>query len=153
MLLSHVQKQGWIFNPDNNNDTIAVQACDAWDRIQAHITGTPITTVSLANHNTTLHIKREDLQVTGSFKARGAMNYVMVAGQEGQLHEGAITSSTGNHALGCVHAWNAHAAACNNSVPPLQIYVPATTVGAKLEKLQAGGADVVIHGRCVDVFT
>lgn len=79
---------------------------------------------------------------------RGATNYVMVAAGDGRLHDGAITSSTGNHALGSLHAWNGHVGGAADA-PPLQIYVPATTVGVKLDKLRKGGADVVIHGRCV----
>ena len=48
-------------------------------------------------------LKLEHLQVTGSFKARGACNRVLAA-RAGELRGPIITASGGNHGLGVAYA-------------------------------------------------
>ena len=50
-----------------------------------------------------VYLKLENLQLTGSFKARGAMNKVLSLTKK-QRERGVITASTGNHALGVANA-------------------------------------------------
>jgi len=50
-----------------------------------------------------LRLKLEALQVTGSFKARGAINAVFTLPPE-QLRRGIVTASGGNHGLAVAYA-------------------------------------------------
>lgn len=85
-----------------------------------------------------LALKAELLQVTGSFKARGALNWVRRA-PEGILQRGLITVSAGNHAKAL--AWAARAADA-----PLTVVMPAAASPVKAEDCRVLGARVVLHG-------
>ena len=89
-----------------------------------------------------LVLKLESLQVTGSFKARGASN--KLAGLSAQdLTRGVITASGGNHGLAVAYAgWIAGA--------KTTIYLPRSAPAAKLRKLEAWGAEVVVEGEVWD---
>lgn len=77
-------------------------------------------------------LKMENLQVTQSFKARGAFNALLSLSSD-ERARGVVTSSTGNHANACAYA-----------MPLLgiegEIWVPASTSRAKLDQLEAKGA-------------
>ncbi len=85
-----------------------------------------------------LLLKLECLQVTGSFKARGANNAILSL-DEAALERGVITASGGNHGLAVAYAGQA-------SETSTLIYLPARTPPEKAEKLRAWGAEVVIEG-------
>ena len=85
-----------------------------------------------------LHLKAENLQRTGSFKARGALNWVCSASQQ-ELRPGLITVSAGNHALAL--AWSAKRAGVEVSV-----VMPEGSSPMKVEATRALGAEVIIHG-------
>ncbi|HEX2568106.1 MAG TPA: threonine/serine dehydratase [Polyangia bacterium] len=81
-----------------------------------------------------LYCKLELLQVSGSFKARGAMNKLLTLPAE-KVARGLGTASGGNHGLGVAYAgWTARV--------PVTIYLPNSTPRAKAEKLAAWGAEV-----------
>jgi threonine dehydratase len=82
--------------------------------------------------------KAECLQVTGSFKARGALNRVRTLSQE-QRDAGLITISAGNAALGAAHA--ARHFGCR-----LTVVMPAHAVPEKLAAVKDYGATVVNDG-------
>lgn len=88
-------------------------------------------------------MKLELLQVTGSFKARGAMNRFFGAPRE-TVAKGIVTASGGNHGLAV--ARTAYAAKV-----PATIYVPKTVSPAKVVKMRAWDADVQIVGDTWDV--
>jgi threonine dehydratase len=89
-----------------------------------------------------LYFKCENLQRTGSFKIRGAFNFM--ARQESQiLQRGVITASAGNHAQGVALA------ARTLGVPSL-VVMPETTPLAKLLATRAYGAEVVLYGHSFD---
>jgi threonine dehydratase len=89
-----------------------------------------------------LLLKLECLQVTGSFKSRGAVNKVLTLPPEA-VARGLVTASGGNHGLGVAYAgWMAGA--------PVTIYLPANVPPAKAAKLEAWGARVVWHGEVWD---
>jgi threonine dehydratase len=89
-----------------------------------------------------LTLKLESLQVTGSFKARGAAHKVLtLTGDE--AGRGLVTASGGNHGLGL--AWAGRSAGA-----PVTIYLPDNTPPAKAEKLERWGARVVWHGSVWD---
>jgi len=89
-----------------------------------------------------LALKLECLQVTGSFKARGASNKLATATPEA-VKRGFVTASGGNHGLGVAYAgWRAGV--------PTTIYLPTSTPPAKAEKLAKWGARVIMHGAVWD---
>ena len=89
-----------------------------------------------------LVLKLESLQVTGSFKARGACSK-LAALPPAALARGVVTASGGNHGLAVAYAgWVAGV--------PATIYLPITVPDAKRRKLRAWGAEVVVEGEAWD---
>lgn len=85
-----------------------------------------------------LTLKLECLQVTGSFKARGAVNKLRSLTPE-QVARGLITASGGNHGLGVAYAgWLAGV--------PATVYLPRNTPPIKATKLAEWGARVIVDG-------
>jgi threonine dehydratase len=93
-------------------------------------------------HPGELLLKLESLQVTGSFKARGANNAVLQLDQAA-LARGIVTASGGNHGLAVAYAGRASGART-------VIYLPEITSAAKADKLRAWGAEVAIEGAVWD---
>ena len=91
---------------------------------------------------TRLLLKLENLQVTGSFKARGATNKVLSLTPE-RVARGLVTASGGNHGLGVAFAGRLAGS-------PTTIYLPANVPRAKAEKLERWGARVVWEGEVWD---
>ena len=89
-----------------------------------------------------LTLKLECLQVSGSFKARGASHKVHTL-DAAALARGLVTASGGNHGLGVAYAgWRAGA--------PVRVYLPASTPPAKAVQLERWGATVIRHGEVWD---
>lgn len=86
-------------------------------------------------------LKPENLQVTGSFKIRGAYNKIASLSDE-ELARGIVTASAGNHAQGVAYAARERGAKAT-------ICMPTITPPLKVDATKAYGADVVLHG---DVF-
>ncbi len=114
---------------------------DAFARIKERVRRTPLLRTRFIQNppcKNPLMVKLECLQVTGSFKPRGAMNAALQLSEE-DLKRGIITASGGNHGLGVAYAgWSLGTKAV--------IYLPTSTPEAKAEKLRAWGAEVVIEG-------
>lgn len=89
-----------------------------------------------------LWLKLEQLQVSGSFKARGAVNKLLSTPSE-VLRRGVITASGGNHGLAV--AYTGYLAGV-----PAYVYLPHNTPPSKAEKLRAWGAKVIHHGAVWD---
>ena len=87
-------------------------------------------------------LKIESLQVTGSFKARGAMNKVLTLSPE-QIAKGLVTASGGNHGLAM--ARTGYVAGVKTT-----IYLPSSVVPDKVAKLRGWNADVQIVGSVFD---
>ncbi|MEE8534714.1 MAG: threonine/serine dehydratase [Kiloniellales bacterium] len=85
-----------------------------------------------------LWLKLENLQVTGSFKPRGATNCLLQLTPE-EVARGIITASGGNHGLAVAYA--GHRAGTRAVV-----YLPEGTPGTKIEAIRAWGAEVVVEG-------
>jgi threonine dehydratase len=114
----------------------------ARERISPYVRRTPVMEATLAREPLPLEasvtLKLELNQVTGSFKARGAMNRLLGADRS-EIANGIVTASGGNHGLAV--ARTAHVA----GVPAL-IYVPETVSPAKVEKMRKWGVEVRIVG-------
>ena len=89
-----------------------------------------------------LWLKLENLQVTGSFKARGASNAV-AALSPSVLARGVVTASGGNHGL-------AVAAAAAAARVPATIFLPGSVPASKRARFAAWGATTIVHGQVWD---
>ena len=87
-------------------------------------------------------LKMESLQVTGSFKARGASNAVLSLDDDA-LSRGIITASGGNHGAAVAYAGNASGART-------VVYLPKRAAMAKIKTLENWGAEVVLTGNVWD---
>ncbi len=83
-------------------------------------------------------LKLENLQMTGAFKERGALNRILTLTDE-ERRQGVIAASAGNHGQGVAY----HA---TQRGIPAQIWMPRLTPLIKLSATRAYGADVVLHG-------
>jgi len=114
-------------------DDHLTQIRQAAARIQNHVRRTPL----LGNDiSTGLLVKPESLQVTGSFKARGAFNAVLSLLEREPDVAGVVTHSSGNHGQALARA--AQAAGL-----PATIVVPQGVTPAKIEGIRSFGATVV----------
>jgi len=85
-------------------------------------------------------LAQEHLQHTGSFKARGAQNFIQANLAAGTLpHAGVTIASGGNAGMAC--AW-----AARQSGVAATVFLPATAPAVKVERLRAYGADVRLEG-------
>lgn len=89
-----------------------------------------------------LHLKLENLQRTGSFKERGALNKLLTL-TEAERARGVIAASAGNHAQGVAF----HAAQHGIRA---QIVMPLATPLVKVAATRAFGAEVILHGANYD---
>ena len=89
-----------------------------------------------------LHLKLENLQRTGSFKERGALNKLLTLSNV-ERQRGVIAASAGNHAQGVAF----HAAARGIRA---QIVMPLATPLVKVAATRGYGAEVILHGANYD---
>ena len=111
-------------------------------RIASYMRRTPVMAAtniqSGLSNDYRLALKLELLQVTGSFKARGATNRLLAL-SPGDIARGIVTASGGNHGI-------ATARAGFMAKVPTTIFLPTNASPAKIQKLKAWGADVRIVG-------
>jgi threonine dehydratase len=88
-----------------------------------------------------VYVKYENLQVTNSFKERGALNK-LTALSDSDRARGVVAMSAGNHAQAVAY----HAARLRI---PATIVMPVTTPFVKVEATEAHGAKVVLEGETV----
>jgi threonine dehydratase len=88
-----------------------------------------------------VYVKYENLQVTNSFKDRGALNKLASLSPSARAR-GVIAMSAGNHAQAVAY----HAA---RLAIPATIVMPVRTPFVKIEATQAHGAEVVLEGETV----
>jgi threonine dehydratase len=117
----------------------------ARERISPYVRHTPVLapTSAMDPLPSNAFLKLECLQVTGSFKARGAMNRVLATPRE-ELAGGIVTASGGNHGLAV--ARTAYVAGV-----PATVFLPSNVSPAKVEKLKGWRARVEIVGEVWDV--
>lgn len=85
-----------------------------------------------------VRLKLENLQVSGSFKTRGALNCLLALDDE-QRRAGVVAMSAGNHAQGVAY----HARRLGI---PATIVMPRTTPFTKVERTERLGARVLLQG-------
>ena len=90
-------------------------------------------------------LKREDVQITRSYKVRGAYNLISSL-NEAERRRGVVCASAGNHGQGVAYA-------CHALGIHAKIFLPTTTPRQKRERILAVGGpfvDPVIAGRTYD---
>src|SRR5437016_3429402 len=92
--------------------------------------------------NSSVYLKLDNLQRTGAFKERGALNKLLTMSQEDRAR-GVIAASAGNHAQGVAYHAGLHGIKA-------QILMPLTTPLTKVSATKGYGADVVLHGANYD---
>jgi threonine dehydratase len=89
-----------------------------------------------------IYLKKENLQLTGSFKLRGAFNKIASLSQE-ERAKGVVAASAGNHAQGV--AFSSKHFGCEAT-----IVMPEATPLTKVSGVKSFGANVVLHGANYD---
>ncbi len=115
-------------------------AMDAHERIRPFLRQT-ILDYSLAfsrRSGASVYFKCENLQHTGSFKARGAMNKLLSLSQE-ERERGVVTASTGNHGAAVAFGLR-HVGAAGI------VFVPENAAKSKMANIEMLGAEVRTFG-------
>ena len=117
---------------------------EARERIAGQVVLTPCTPSETFGEMFGGHawFKFENLQRTGSFKERGALNRMLLMPEEDRAR-GVIAASAGNHAQGVAY----HAARLGI---PATIVMPERTPLVKVSATEKYGARVVLHGSVYD---
>jgi threonine dehydratase len=90
-----------------------------------------------------VYLKLENLQITNSFKIRGALNRMMHLTPE-EMRRGVIAASSGNHAQAvAIGAEKLNLAAT--------VVVPETTPKIKVEKIRKHRVNLILHGEMYDL--
>ncbi len=112
----------------------AIEAAHA--RIQPYVRETPLEPWSAVGPN--VFLKLEHLQLTGSFKLRGASNKIALLTAD-QAARGVVAASNGNHGLGVAAAAQARGIAA-------EVYVSAHVSPTKARRIEALGARIRTAG-------
>jgi len=123
--------------PDNTANPQTIARCERI--IRPHIRRTPVIEVNgdeFGLHATTLTLKLELLQHSGSFKARGAFANVLTR----EVPEaGVVAASGGNHGAATAYA-------AMKLGKRAKIFVPSVSSPAKIQRIREYGADLAIEG-------
>ncbi len=116
----------------------------AKQRLDSIIRITPIAYAPIlsANSGGDIYLKKENLQLTGSFKLRGAFNKIAKLNQD-ERAKGVVAASAGNHAQGV--AFSSKHFGCEAT-----IVMPEATPLLKVSGVKSHGANVVLHGANYD---
>lgn len=92
--------------------------------------------------NNTVYMKCENLQLTGAYKLRGALNKIKGL-TDYEKSKGVVCSSAGNHAQGVAYASSLIGVDAT-------IVMPKTTPYLKVQSTKNYGGNVVLEGSCYD---
>ncbi|WP_026820625.1 threonine/serine dehydratase [Arthrobacter castelli] len=113
-------------------------------RIRGHVRSVPVARAGTGTNSDgdpfETYFALEFMQHTGSFKARGAQNFIRANREAGTLPEAGVTiASGGNAGLAC--AW-----AAQHEGIPATVFLPTTAPQVKVDRLRTYGADVRLIG-------
>lgn len=106
----------------------------ASDRIEGHVRRTPVMTLDLSELDRPIEVKFEQIQYTGTFKARGAFNALLTGPVPAA---GVVAASGGNHGA-------AVAFAASRLDIPAHVFVPQIAGPAKIDLIRRSGADLSV---------
>ena len=120
------------------------EAKKARKRIEDIIVKTPLLHSDIFSKlsSNNVFMKCENLQVTGAYKIRGALNKISQLSKEEKI-KGVVCSSAGNHAQGVAYA---------SSILGIEstIVMPKTTPYLKVQSTKNYGGNTVLFGSCYD---
>lgn len=122
-----------ILNPLEHPDLQPGAIAGVAERIAPHVRRTPVIDLHLEGH--AIQLKLEHLQVSGTFKARGAFNTLL-----GRPAAEVVAASGGNHGIAVAHA-------ARELGVRAHVFVPETAPAAKQDRLRALGAQVHARGQ------
>jgi len=113
-------------------------------RLQNVIQYTPLAYAPVLSKqlNAKIYLKKENLQLTGSFKIRGAFNKISTLTNDEKIC-GVIAASAGNHAQGIAYSANYYDIEAT-------IVMPEATPLTKVSGVKSHGANVILHGASYD---
>jgi threonine dehydratase len=116
----------------------------ARERIAPYVRRTPLLPLPAAYPDAPpgLRLKLENLQVSGSFKARGVFNHLLQL-DEAQRRRGVAAASGGNHGLALAYG------ARRLSIPAV-VYLPERASADRADRIAAWGAQVIRYGAAWD---
>src|SRR5664279_1186881 len=117
---------------------------EARERIKPYVRHTPLAPMPplLADDPVNLRLKLENLQVAGSFKARGVFNNLLQL-DDAARKRGVIGASGGNH--GVALAYGAH----RLGIPAI-VYLPESATADRVARVKAWGAQLIQYGSVWD---
>ena len=113
-----------------------------YETIRPYIRRTPVVRLDLgdldpaADERPAITLKLEQLQCSGSFKARGAFTNLLLRDVP---PAGVVAASGGNHGVAVAYA-------ANRRGVPARIFVPTVSAPAKMERIRQLGAELVVTG-------
>src|SRR5262249_46667167 len=116
----------------------------ARQRIQPYVRHTPLMPLQALRGELPeqLRLKLENLQVTGSFKARGVFNTLLQLSPS-ERERGVVAASGGNHGAALAYgAWRLGL--------PATIFLPERASADRVARIAAWGAQVIKHGAVWD---
>lgn len=127
-------------NPASDRPSLVSRLLDdahrAHEELRPHVRETALHASSSVGRERGARVlfKLESLQVTGSFKFRGALNK-MLAVPPRERSRGVVTASTGNHGAAVAHAAELLEA-------PARVFVPESAADSKLLRIRRAGAEI-----------
>ena len=120
---------------------------NAWKIISNVVKETPLSICERlsSKYNCKVYLKREDLQITRSFKIRGSF-YKINNLDDGEKQKGIVCASAGNHAQGVAYSCHALNIRCN-------IFLPEKTSLQKINRINFFGKDNIkihLYGKTFD---
>lgn len=117
---------------------------EAKKRLNGVVHKTPLIHASFLSKqwNSNIYLKKENLQLTGSFKIRGAFNKLSLLDKE-QKRSGVVAASAGNHAQGIAYS-------ANYLNIQATVVMPEITPLTKVMGVKTFGAEVILYGSNFD---
>lgn len=133
-----------VSDPTNNLNISLADVQAARERLRGAIYYSPCPHSQMLSALTgqQVYLKLENLQMTGSFKERGALNRIAMLTSE-QAAGGVVAASAGNHAQGVAYH------ATKRGIRAV-IVMPLATPLVKVTATRGFGAEVVLHGANYD---
>ncbi len=110
---------------------------EAHKRIEAHIFKTPVLRLKDLDDilGCEVYVKAECMQISGSFKYRGAMNKILSLSPN-DLRRGIVAASSGNHGKAVAYASKEFGV-------PAAIVLPYTAAKVKVDRIRSWGAEII----------
>ncbi len=117
---------------------------EAYNRVKNVVIRTPFTYAPLLSSRSAaeVYLKKENLQLTGAYKLRGAYNKIASLSEE-ERKKGVIAASAGNHAQGVAYSARIFDI-------PATIIMPEATPLLKVQNTTSLGAEVILYGENYD---